>query len=67
MSSIILHLFIFPDCGVSNQEIRIVGGRPTGVNRYPWVAKLMYENHFHCGGSLINSDYVLTAAHCVRK
>lgn len=60
--------FVFPiDCGVPNQEIRIVGGRPTGVNRYPWVAKLVYEGHFHCGGSLINSDYVLTAAHCVRK
>ncbi|XP_027839993.2 transmembrane protease serine 9-like [Aphis gossypii] len=55
------------NCGVPNQEIRIVGGRPTGVHRYPWVAKLMYEGHFHCGGSLINSDYVLTAAHCVRK
>lgn len=55
------------NCGVPNQEIRIVGGRPTGVHRYPWVAKLMYESHFHCGGSLINSDYVLTAAHCVRK
>ncbi|XP_068082928.1 trypsin-1-like [Anabrus simplex] len=54
-------------CGVANQEIRIVGGRPTGVNRYPWVARLVYDGRFHCGGSLLNSDYVLTAAHCVRR
>jgi len=60
-------LLFFTDCGVPNQEIRIVGGRPTGVNRYPWVARLVYDGHFHCGGSLINGDYVLTAAHCVRK
>ncbi|XP_046406061.1 trypsin-1 [Ischnura elegans] len=55
------------NCGVPNQEIRIVGGRPTGVNRYPWIARLMYDGQFHCGGSLLNSDYVLTAAHCVRR
>ncbi|XP_069702855.1 trypsin-1 [Periplaneta americana] len=54
-------------CGVVNQEIRIVGGRPTGVNRYPWVARLVYDGNFHCGGSLLNGDYVLTAAHCVRR
>lgn len=55
------------ECGVVNQEIRIVGGRPTGVNRYPWVARLVYDGNFHCGGSLLNGDYVLTAAHCVRR
>ncbi|XKL66668.1 hypothetical protein PGB90_010088 [Kerria lacca] len=54
-------------CGVINQEIRIVGGMPTGVNRYPWVARLVYDGKFHCGASLINNDYVLTAAHCVRR
>lgn len=59
---------LFPtECGVVNQEIRIVGGRPTGVNRYPWVARLVYDGNFHCGGSLLNGDYVLTAAHCVRR
>nr|CAD7438735.1 unnamed protein product [Timema bartmani] len=56
-----------PECGVVNQEIRIVGGRPTGVNRYPWVARLVYDGQFHCGGSLLNDHYVLTAAHCVRR
>ncbi|XP_075238656.1 trypsin-1-like [Lycorma delicatula] len=55
------------ECGVVNQEIRIVGGRPTGVNRYPWVARLVYDGQFHCGASLVSPDYVLTAAHCVRR
>jgi secreted trypsin-like serine protease len=57
----------FTDCGVINQETRIVGGQVTGIHRYPWVARLVYDGQFHCGGSLINSDYVLTAAHCVRR
>lgn len=63
----IFSLFFFTECGVINQEIRIVGGMPTGVNRYPWVARLVYDGKFHCGASLINNDYVLTAAHCIRR
>ncbi|XP_072399984.1 trypsin-1 [Diabrotica undecimpunctata] len=55
------------ECGVSNQENRIVGGRPTGVNRYPWIARIVYDGHYHCGASLLTEEYVLTAAHCVRK
>ncbi|XP_067616190.1 trypsin-1 [Eurosta solidaginis] len=55
------------DCGNSNEEIRIVGGRPTGINQYPWVARIVYDGKFHCGGSLLTKDYVLTAAHCVKK
>ncbi|XP_031619926.1 transmembrane protease serine 9-like [Contarinia nasturtii] len=54
-------------CGQSNQETRIVGGKPTGVNQYPWIARLVYDGNFHCGASLISKDYVLTAAHCVRR
>ncbi|KAK4882899.1 hypothetical protein RN001_006218 [Aquatica leii] len=55
------------ECGITNQENRIVGGRPTGVNTYPWIARIVYDGLFHCGGSLISEDYVLTAAHCVRR
>lgn len=55
------------ECGSANQEIRIVGGRPTGVNQYPWIARLVYDGQFHCGASLLTQDYVLTAAHCVRR
>ncbi|XP_061384880.1 trypsin-1-like isoform X2 [Danaus plexippus] len=55
------------ECGGPNQENRIVGGMPAGVNRYPWMARLVYDGQFHCGASLLTKEYVLTAAHCVRK
>ncbi|CAD7083715.1 unnamed protein product [Hermetia illucens] len=55
------------ECGQSNQEIRIVGGKPTGVNQYPWMVRLVYDGKFHCGGTLLTKDYVMTAAHCVKR
>ncbi|XP_047504461.1 trypsin-1-like isoform X2 [Pieris napi] len=56
------------DCGGGpNQENRIVGGFPAGLNRYPWMVRLVYDGQFHCGGSLVTKEYVVTAAHCVRK
>lgn len=65
--SILNFLNFFPECGTTNEEIRIVGGRPTGVNQFPWVARLVYNGQFHCGASLVSEDYVVTAAHCVRR
>ncbi|XP_053964295.1 trypsin-1-like [Anastrepha ludens] len=53
-------------CGTINTFHRIVGGMETEVNEYPWMAMLMRRGDFYCGGSLINDQYVLTAAHCVR-
>lgn len=52
---IAFNLIIFPflECGTANQEIRIVGGRPTGINQYPWLARLVYDGQFHCGASLL--------------
>nr|XP_034828807.1 transmembrane protease serine 9-like [Maniola hyperantus] len=53
-------------CGERNEASRILGGVETGVNEFPWVARLTYFNKFYCGGMLINDRYVLTAAHCVK-
>ncbi|XP_046967003.1 trypsin-1-like isoform X3 [Vanessa cardui] len=55
------------ECSGPNQENRIVGGVAAGLNRYPWMARLVYDGQFHCGASLLTKEYVLTAAHCVRK
>ncbi|XP_011210074.3 trypsin-1-like [Bactrocera dorsalis] len=54
------------NCGSINTFHRIVGGMDTEVNEYPWMAMLMRRGDFYCGGALINDQYVLTAAHCVR-
>ena len=49
----------------------IVGGEETAVGAWPWMAALVYrafgnalDGQF-CGGSLIDAEWVLTAAHCV--
>jgi len=46
---------------------KIVGGAPTEENEYPWQVGLLSSrgsNSPFCGGSLISSKEVLTAAHC---
>ncbi|KAJ3654324.1 hypothetical protein Zmor_013519 [Zophobas morio] len=47
-------------------EARIVGGFEDNKEDYPFVVSLRgaKNNHF-CGGTLINHEYVITAAHCV--
>lgn len=43
---------------------RIVGGEEAAPGAWPWQVKID-ANGFLCGGSLIDTDWVLTAAHCV--
>ncbi|KAJ7394693.1 Mannan-binding lectin serine protease 1 [Desmophyllum pertusum] len=44
---------------------RIVGGQDSSKGAYPWHVLLMKNGRVACGGSLLNEQWVLTAAHCV--
>ncbi|XP_016988126.2 serine protease grass [Drosophila rhopaloa] len=46
------------------EEPRIIGGRNAKINSTPWMAMILDENGYRCGGSLITNLFVLTAAHC---
>ncbi|XP_060532775.1 brachyurin-like isoform X2 [Cylas formicarius] len=59
----------FPKDGLDSFSPRIVGGRTATPHAYPYQALLfayITSDSYLCSGSLISSNFVLTAAHCVK-
>eukprot|EP00112_Aurelia_sp_Birch-Aquarium-sp1_P017384 Seg402.2 transcript_id=Seg402.2/GoldUCD/mRNA.D3Y31 product=Ovochymase-1 protein_id=Seg402.2/GoldUCD/D3Y31 len=55
-------------CGVpSFQSSRVIGGYDARPGAWPWQVALYYNGGFHCGGSLVNANWLVTAAHCVER
>ncbi|GCC26515.1 salivary plasminogen activator beta-like isoform X1 [Chiloscyllium punctatum] len=59
-------------CGQREHKMnKIVGGNEAAIESHPWQAALYItdrrskSSYFQCGGSLIHSCWVLTAAHCI--
>ncbi|XP_046978729.1 trypsin-7-like [Vanessa cardui] len=47
---------------------KIVGGYETTIENFPYQAQLLLEkgeDYYQCGGSIINENTILTAAHCL--
>uniref|UniRef100_A0A8C5WQT7 Plasminogen activator n=1 Tax=Laticauda laticaudata TaxID=8630 RepID=A0A8C5WQT7_LATLA len=61
-------------CGLRKHkvaEIQIKGGAYSYIESHPWQAGIFVKNRglegYHCGGILINSCWILSAAHCFPK
>ncbi|XP_049794563.1 transmembrane protease serine 9-like [Schistocerca nitens] len=49
----------------SRGSSRVIGGSDADIANYPWQLAFEFSGSLHCGASIISSNWVLTAAHCV--
>lgn len=50
--------------GMIMAESRIVNGNATNIAQFPWIVSMQYYGSHRCGGSIITTSRILTAAHC---
>ncbi|MGH6736443.1 MAG: S1 family peptidase [Methyloceanibacter sp.] len=58
-----------PGVGLAEEDTEmIVGGKPAPAGKFPYQVRLydsMEDKKGHCGGSIIDPQWILTAGHCV--
>ncbi|XP_027871972.1 transmembrane protease serine 6 isoform X3 [Xiphophorus couchianus] len=52
------------ECGLRQFSTRIVGGSDASEGEWPWQTSLQVRGTHICGGALISSQWVASAAHC---
>uniref|UniRef100_A0A182Q8Q8 Peptidase S1 domain-containing protein n=1 Tax=Anopheles farauti TaxID=69004 RepID=A0A182Q8Q8_9DIPT len=46
------------------ESVRIVGGSQAEPEAYPFIVGIFRDGKFHCGGSIYNEHWIISAAHC---
>lgn len=59
-------VLIFTSVVLGKAGPKIVGGVEVEIEDYPYQVSLQRILHI-CGASVLNENYVVTAAHCTRK
>lgn len=55
------------ECGRHDDAMaRIVGGEEAEPHEFPWIVGISFNRKWFCGGTLLNNEWVLTAAHCTK-
>lgn len=58
--------YLYPTQGDKSGE-KIIDGVPCTRGSHPWQVALLKGDQLHCGGVLVNEQWVLTAAHCLMR
>ena len=56
-------------CGCSGKAVslsRIIGGDVADAGTWAWTVSISMDNRNYCGGSILSSAWIVTAAHCVQ-
>lgn len=65
-------ILFLTDCGQMftgsrNYQPFIVGGEVSSPGSWPWLALLYFQKSPRCGATIIDDEWLVTAAHCVKE
>ncbi|NVJ24900.1 serine protease [Myxococcus sp. AM011] len=53
------------NAAVGEAEQEIIGGAYAYQNQFPYQVRLLVNGGHYCGGTIVNANWIVTAAHCV--
>lgn len=50
---------------LNKENLRIRGGNATDTKNFPYIAAIIINGRLWCAGTIVDVNWVLTAAHCL--